>query len=273
MIDYLTSLPPATWLFNALCVTAILFIRLIWSARDKWMLSTSPGAREKFNYQVTIGAIGLLVVLVLMVGVFTWSQPTFTPGSLPQGATTLNAAAGQAVQPPPTILVPALIRTATPIPLPSPTPPPSPTPLPTASPTLLPTATASPTPPLPAPVNPAPPPTETPTPTPDLTLGQPPDCPFNAAKITRPGDGAQVEGIIDIYGSAAGDDFAYYKFEFRVPGQEWSYIDHFDRPVIEGALGQWNTDTVPPGVYEFRLLVVDTLGNYPEPCTVEVVVQ
>ncbi len=69
------------------------------------------------------------------------------------------------------------------------------------------------------------------------------------------------------------EDFDYYKFEIRVPGQDWSYIEHFDNPVAEGALGQWNTDTVPPGVYEFRLTVVDTLGNYPEPCLIQLVVK
>ena len=63
------------------------------------------------------------------------------------------------------------------------------------------------------------------------------------------------------------------RFEFRVPGGEWSFVERHDAPVAGGALGSWNTGTVPAGEYELRLIVVDISGNYPEPCTVRLIVQ
>jgi hypothetical protein len=267
MLDFLISLPPITWLFIALCVIAIFFIRLIWSARNKWMLSTSPGARERFNYQITFGSVGLLIVLIVMLGVFINSQLAFSTANLSQDITTPPPVAAQ--------ITPATFVALLPTPTPTSTPVASPTPTATTSPTptLMPTL-PPPTPPPTDTPTPQPPPTSPPpSPTPDLSQGQLPNCPHSGARIIRPGDGAQVEGIIEIYGAASIENFDYYKFEFRGPGQDWSYIQHFENPVAEGTLGQWNTDTVPPGTYEFRLVVVDTLGNYPEPCTIRLAVQ
>jgi hypothetical protein len=82
-----------------------------------------------------------------------------------------------------------------------------------------------------------------------------------------------VSGVIQVSGAATLDDFDYYKFEFRVPGKEWSFIQRYDNPVPGGVLGSWNTDTAAPGEYEFRLVVVDSIGNYPEPCVVRLVVE
>ena len=69
------------------------------------------------------------------------------------------------------------------------------------------------------------------------------------------------------------ENFDYYKFEFRASGGDWNFIARFDNPVAEGVLGSWNSDTVPPGQYEFRLVVVDAIGNYPNPCVIRLNVQ
>ncbi|RME76426.1 MAG: hypothetical protein D6784_05860, partial [Chloroflexi bacterium] len=136
---------------------------------------------------------------------------------------------------------------------------------------LLPTPTPTPT--------PLPPPTpvlvvDTPTPEVQPSQGQPPNCPNPGVQIFQPGNGAQVDGVIQVTGVAAIDNFDYYKFEFRAPGSnDWSFIVRFDNPVSQGVLGSWNTDTVPPGEYEFRLVVVDKIGNYPDPCVVRLLVQ
>jgi hypothetical protein len=42
---------------------------------------------------------------------------------------------------------------------------------------------------------------------------------------------------------------------------------------MEGVLGSWNSDTVPPGEYEFRVVVVDLTGNFPDPCAIRLLVQ
>ena len=80
--------------------------------------------------------------------------------------------------------------------------------------------------------------------------------------------------MVQVRGAAATDNFEYYKFEFRLPGSpDWSFITRFDNSVSDGVLGSWNSDTVQPGEYEFRLVVVDQTGNFPEPCTIRLIVQ
>jgi hypothetical protein len=102
----------------------------------------------------------------------------------------------------------------------------------------------------------------------------PASCPHPGVNITQPGNGSQVSGMVQISGAADTEDFDYYKFEFRVPGDpNWSYVQAYNNPVVNGVLGSWNSDTVAPGEYEFRLVVVDSIGNYPEPCVVRIIVQ
>jgi len=230
-----------TWLYIGLGLVALFFIRLIWIARKDRSRSIFTLEREHANTRMSRAFIGLMVVLALVIGVYYLSVVT------------------------PTIVPPTQV-TPTPTPIialpPTPTPPP-----------LLPTPTSTPT--------PLPPPTideilenDTPTPIPELSVGQSPNCPVPGSKIFDPGTGAQVQGIIQITGAAFVDDFDYYKFEFRVPGTpDWSFISLFNSPVPEGVLGTWNTDTVQPGEYEFRLVVVNSIGNFPEPCVIRLIVQ
>jgi hypothetical protein len=83
-----------------------------------------------------------------------------------------------------------------------------------------------------------------------------------------------VAGLVQITGAAATDNFDYYKFEFQDPASgDWVFVSRFDNPVQNGVLGSWNSDTVPPGEYGFRLVVVDKTGNFPAPCVVNLRVQ
>jgi len=158
-------------------------------------------------------------------------------------------------------------------------PPPPDTPTPTPMLELPPTPTPPPLLPTPTPTQtPLPPPTivvpDTPTPTPAQVTGVSPNCPNPGVRISQPGDGAQVNGVVQFSGAASIENFDYYKFEFRVPGgNEWNFIQRYNNTVLDGVLGSWNSDTVSPGEYEFRLVVVDMIGNYPEPCTIRLIVQ
>jgi hypothetical protein len=112
------------------------------------------------------------------------------------------------------------------------------------------------------------PPTVTPTPTRATGVA---DCPNLLACITYPGSSDTLSGRVDILGSADIDRFDYYKFEFRPIGTpEWSFLVKFEQPVSKGQLMMWDTSTVPTGVYDLRLVVVDETGNYPEPCVIRV---
>lgn len=231
-----------TWLYLGLGLVALFFLRIIWIARRDRLRSIFTLERENANSRMTRAFIGLMIVLSLALGVYYLSAITPTIVPPPQDTPT----------PTPILTLPS---TPTPPPLlPTPTPSPTPTPLPPPA-----TFEAE----LPA----------TPTPAQVNTGGQTPNCPNPNARITQPGDGAHVSGVIQISGAATVDNFDYYKFEFRSPGGEWSFIQRYENAVLGGVLGSWNTGTASAGEYEFRLVVVDTIGNYPEPCTIHLIVQ
>jgi len=75
-------------------------------------------------------------------------------------------------------------------------------------------------------------------------------------------------------GTATRPGFAYHKFEFRPHDRaNWSFLARFEQPVSDGVLMEWDTTTVPPGVYWLRLVVVDNTGNdWPDYAQVRVTV-
>ena len=229
-----------TVLYTILGLIALFLLRLMWIARRDRVRSIFTLERENATVRVTRYFAGLTIVIGLMLGVYYLSL--ITPEIVPPSPAT----------PTPTPIV-ALPPTPTPPPL-LPTPTPTQTPIPTTAPTVV--------------IQ------ETPTATPDLSTGSTPNCPNPGVNITQPGDSAQVDGIVQVRGAAVIDNFDYYKFEFRIPSaDEWVFIARFDNSVPEGVLGSWNSDTVPPGAYEFRLVVVDQTGNFPDPCAIRLIVQ
>lgn len=100
------------------------------------------------------------------------------------------------------------------------------------------------------------------------------NCPDPGSRLTFPTVNAVLKGQVQIIGSAYVEDFDYYKFEFRPQGvSEWSFLQSFKTPVTEGLLGVWDTSSLSPGNYWFRLVVVKKDGNYLEPCQVPVIIQ
>ncbi len=241
MLEFLRPIAILDTLFYIILgLVALFFIRLMWLARKDRTRSIFTLERENATVRMTRAFIGLIIVLGLMLGVYYLSL------AVPE-------------------IVPPSPSTPTPTPIvalpPTPTPPillPTPSPTPTLPPTALPTieTEATPTPPS-APV-----------------VAPPTNCPNPGVNITQPGPTTPINGVVQIMGAATIDNFDYYKFEFRIPSNdEWVFIQRFNNPVPEGVLGSWNSDTVPPGNYEFRLVVVDTTGNFPTPCVVGLNVQ
>ena len=228
----------AIWLYVLLVLVALLFLRAFVVARRERDNSIFTMERESAAGRIGQATMGLLVTLIAIAGVFYTAQILVEEVSLPE------------VIPTPTVLI------ALP---PSPTPPPLlPTPTMTGTPRPRPTLS----------------PEETETPTPGLSSATPPDCPNPGVRISEPGSGAIVSGVIQIVGSATISDFGYYKFEFRGNGfYDWTFIQRFDEPIIGGILGAWDTSSVTSGEYELRLAVVDQTGNYPPPCTLRLSVQ
>ncbi len=136
---------------------------------------------------------------------------------------------------------------------------------PTATPTATPTVPGQETTPQPAgSTSPGEQPagTEEPTPT---ALPEPVEGPGAVCAITSPADGSTVSGEITFVGTAAGDEFQFYKLEASGPetGGAWASIlgDVVSNPVQNGNLGTVNFGAWTAGGYTIRLTIVDTTSN------------
>jgi micrococcal nuclease len=110
--------------------------------------------------------------------------------------------------------------------------------------------------------------------TPSSTMVFLPQCPNPSARVTHPAQNATVKGVVEVRGSADIADLSYYKFELRAEGgHEWAFLYRSDTPVRDGVLGYWDTAALPGEWYDFRLVVVDNTGNYPQPCEVRLRVE
>lgn len=99
-------------------------------------------------------------------------------------------------------------------------------------------------------------------------------CLNENATILSPSSGDEIRGLVEVRGTANIPNFAFYKIEIRPsePNSVWQVITA-GTEILEGELlGMWDTDLVENGVYLLQLVVTDTVGNAPLPCTMEIVV-
>lgn len=131
-----------------------------------------------------------------------------------------------------------------------------------------PTRTRIPTRPVPTAV----PPTAVPT----ATRPPAPVCAQPGVCITAPTMNQVIAGQVTIRGTAQVDQFQFYKLEYGLgeDPQQWNSIGDVHRsPVVDGALGVWDTAGFPNSVFKLRLTVVDMSGNFPPPHEVRVIIQ
>lgn len=127
-----------------------------------------------------------------------------------------------------------------------------------------------------APAAPAVSPAATPTP---ATALAPAACPNAGVRIAFPLESQVVAGEVGVRGTAALDDFWYYKLEYRLiptgdqaPRRAFTYFDGSMGPVEDDALGRVDTTYLENGAYVFRLTVVAQDGA-PALCEVNVAVR
>ncbi len=91
--------------------------------------------------------------------------------------------------------------------------------------------------------------------------------------IISPKVGQIITGKISIVGTARIPSFSFYKIEIRQEGTSQVYANLYigSQQVTEGTLATLDTMTWPNGEYWLRLVVVDTMGNYPERCALLVI--
>jgi hypothetical protein len=99
-------------------------------------------------------------------------------------------------------------------------------------------------------------------------------CLNEGATISSPISGEEIRGLVEVRGTADIPNFAFYKIEIRPsePNSVWQVITAGTDTLTEEMLGMWDTSLVENGVYLLQLVVTDTAGNAPLPCTVEIVV-
>lgn len=129
---------------------------------------------------------------------------------------------------------------------------------------------------------PTPAPVEEPTATPEpaeppaASAGVAPACPDERAVITSPGTGATVTGGVTVNGTAVHEQFQYYKVEYA-PGTDtrdgFVYLAGGNNPVNGGVLANFDSNALTNGTWTLRIVVVDTTGNFPEPCYINITVQ
>jgi len=82
--------------------------------------------------------------------------------------------------------------------------------------------------------------------------------------ITSPLAGDTLTGIVAVTGTATSNSLAYYKVEYSVDGQSWVTVDtdyEHKTAVSEDSLAEWDTSSLPNGMYYLRAVVVDNTGN------------
>jgi RHS repeat-associated protein len=82
------------------------------------------------------------------------------------------------------------------------------------------------------------------------------------AAITAPADGATVNGITQVVGTATDANFVRYELAFAPGGTtDWTVFASGTTPVAASALGQFDPTTLINGAYTLRLTVYDSGGN------------
>jgi hypothetical protein len=96
-------------------------------------------------------------------------------------------------------------------------------------------------------------------------------CVPGQIEITIPENGASINGVADVNGSATIPDFGFYKIEMKRPDQpNWLTILAGNQPVSNGKLGEWDTRRIPPGQYELGLIAYDNQAQPSDLCVIQV---
>ena len=236
----------APWIYAACGLVALYQIYRIWLVRAERRQAVFTLEREKALRDI-YRIFYVAMILLLVMGATYFFSTTLSSAVQPLVV--------EAQEPTPAI---PFVPTPTNTPLPV-------TPTPTATVTAQPTSAPT----------PAAEEVELPTPVPRPAV-QAPACPDNRSLLLRPGNNETVSGVISVVGTANHAAFQYYKVEYASGANAdggFGYLTGGNSPVINGVLGNVDTNALGNGQWTLRLIVVDQTGNFPPPCKVTITVQ
>lgn len=89
--------------------------------------------------------------------------------------------------------------------------------------------------------------------------------------ISSPVDGDIVNDVVELIGTANIPNFGFYKLEMKRPDEDiWATIQAGNQITVNEKLGDWDTRSLTPGVYQIGLVVVDNEAKASQPCVVQV---
>jgi hypothetical protein len=100
---------------------------------------------------------------------------------------------------------------------------------------------------------------------------EPSGCVTGQIEITSPKNDQEASGIVQVLGTAAIQNFGFYKIEMKLPDDpSWSTLQAGNIAVQQGKLSDWDTRRLSPGEYLLGLVVVDNQARLSPPCVVRV---
>lgn len=99
-------------------------------------------------------------------------------------------------------------------------------------------------------------------------------CTAGQINLTAPTNGERISGSVNIRGTADIPNFGFFTLQIARPGDViWLPISVGQQPVKNDILGTWDTSSLIPGDYMFRLVVSDNIGTELNPCAIQVQVE
>ena len=96
-------------------------------------------------------------------------------------------------------------------------------------------------------------------------------CVPGQIEINNPGKDQDVNGVVEVLGTANITNFGFYKIEMKRPDElTWQTLQAGNQVVQAGKLGDWDTRRLTPGEYQLGLVVVDNQARLSPPCVVQV---
>lgn len=96
-------------------------------------------------------------------------------------------------------------------------------------------------------------------------------CVPDEIMLTSPRSGEEIQGTVELIGTADVPNFGFYKYEFSAAGSNsWTTISAGAEAKTEESLGFWDTTNITNGDYFLQLVILDNVGQTLEPCVIAV---